>query len=260
MAGHRDARDARRRRAGAPVVTVSAHSRHPRVTVCRLPSPDGGEDRCDVNLLDLLLPARCVVCGAGGEQLCAGCRESLPLLRPPFCGRCGAPTVWPVSRCRECSGRRLAFVSARAAVEYDERVRRLVGAWKERGLRRLAAAAAELIAEARRAAERRRRDVRPTRSRARAAARPPPGRAARRRARSSLGAPCAPPGRPDALGPATSAACRSPNAGATSPVRSALPRKRLRACSWSTTSTRAAPPPPRPPRRYARAAPAGSRS
>jgi len=52
-----------------------------------------------------------------------------------------------VARCRECSGRRLAFASARAAVEYDEHVRRLVTAWKERGLRRLAAEAALLIAE-----------------------------------------------------------------------------------------------------------------
>jgi predicted amidophosphoribosyltransferase len=53
-----------------------------------------------------------------------------------------------VARCRECSGRRLAFVSARAAVEYDDRVRRLVAAWKERGLRRLAATAAEVMVEA----------------------------------------------------------------------------------------------------------------
>src|SRR5206468_5208806 len=105
--------------------------------------------RCDVRLrlLDLLLPICCVVCGAGGgEELCAGCRESLPLLEPPLCERCGAPTAWPVSRCRECSGRRLAFASARAAVEYDDRVRRLVAAWKERGLRRLAAEAADAIA------------------------------------------------------------------------------------------------------------------
>jgi ComF family protein len=100
-----------------------------------------------VNLLDLLLPVRCVVCGGSGSggQLCAGCRESLPRLRRPLCERCGAPTAWPVGRCRECSGRRLAFASARAAVEYDERVRRLVAAWKERGLRRLAAEAAELV-------------------------------------------------------------------------------------------------------------------
>jgi competence protein ComFC len=103
-----------------------------------------------VNILDLLLPVRCVVCGGSGSggQLCAGCREGLPRLQPPLCERCGAPTAWPVSRCRECSGRRLAFASARAAVEYDERVRRLVAAWKERGLRRLAAEAAELVAVA----------------------------------------------------------------------------------------------------------------
>jgi predicted amidophosphoribosyltransferase len=42
----------------------------------------------------------------------------------------------------------LAFARARAAVEYDRRVRRIVGAWKERGLRRLAAWAATVVAEA----------------------------------------------------------------------------------------------------------------
>jgi predicted amidophosphoribosyltransferase len=53
--------------------------------------------------------------------------------------------VWPVSRCRDCAGRRLSFASARAAVEYDEAVRRIVGGWKERGLRRLALEAAALV-------------------------------------------------------------------------------------------------------------------
>jgi predicted amidophosphoribosyltransferase len=98
-----------------------------------------------VNIINLLLPARCVVCASSGEQLCGGCRESLPLLRPPLCERCGAPCAWPVARCRECSGRRLAFASARAAFEYDGSVRRFVAAWKERGLRRLAAEAADLV-------------------------------------------------------------------------------------------------------------------
>ena len=102
----------------------------------------------DVKLLDLLLPVRCVVCGAGGAQLCASCRERLPRLEPPFCDRCGAPTAWPVARCRECSGRRLAFASARGAVAYDDDVRRLVRAWKERGLRRLAGEAAEVVTAA----------------------------------------------------------------------------------------------------------------
>ena len=99
-------------------------------------------------MLDLLLPRRCLVCGAGGTQLCGGCLERLPRIGPPLCGRCGAPTAWPVARCRECAGRRLAFASARAAVVYDEAVRRIVGGWKERGLRRLADEAAALVAEA----------------------------------------------------------------------------------------------------------------
>jgi len=98
-------------------------------------------------VLELLLPQRCVVCGCGGRQLCVACREELPGIEPPLCARCGAPTAWPVARCRECSGRRLAFASARAAVGYDAAARRLVHAWKERGLRRLAAEVAQLVGE-----------------------------------------------------------------------------------------------------------------
>jgi len=98
-------------------------------------------------MLDLLLPRRCLVCGADGSQLCASCRAGLPRVEPPLCERCGAPTAWPVERCRECAGRRLGFERARAAVAYDASVQRLVAGWKERGLRRLAEDAAELVAE-----------------------------------------------------------------------------------------------------------------
>jgi predicted amidophosphoribosyltransferase len=98
-------------------------------------------------VLDLLLPRRCLVCGAGGTQLCACCLDGLPRLGPPLCARCGAPTAWPVRRCRECAGRRLAFASARAAVAYDDAVRRLVAGWKERGLRAFAEEAAGIVAE-----------------------------------------------------------------------------------------------------------------
>jgi predicted amidophosphoribosyltransferase len=98
-------------------------------------------------VLDLLLPRRCVVCSLPGTTLCARCTVSLPRLEGPLCARCGAPVVWPVARCRECAGRRLAFASAQAGVEYDEAVRTLVSAWKERGLRRVAALAAAVVAE-----------------------------------------------------------------------------------------------------------------
>jgi predicted amidophosphoribosyltransferase len=97
-------------------------------------------------LLDLILPQRCVACREPGPQLCGGCLDGLPRLNAPICARCGAPTAWPVSRCRECAGRRLAFEHARAAVRYDDAVRRVVAAWKERGLRRLARLAAQVVA------------------------------------------------------------------------------------------------------------------
>ena len=98
-------------------------------------------------LLDLLLPRRCVVCALPGATLCPRCTASLPRLSEPLCARCGAPVAWPVERCRECSGRRLAFASARAGVEYDAAVRALVSAWKERGLRGLASLAASVVEE-----------------------------------------------------------------------------------------------------------------
>ena len=98
-------------------------------------------------LLDLFFPWRCVVCGGPAKALCVPCGDALRRLGAPRCERCGAPTAWPVERCRECSGRRLAFATARAAVAYDDRASLLVAAWKERGLRKLAELAAELVCE-----------------------------------------------------------------------------------------------------------------
>jgi predicted amidophosphoribosyltransferase len=98
-------------------------------------------------LLDLLFPRRCVVCSLPGAALCPRCTISLPRIEGPLCARCGTPTAWPVARCRECTGRRLAFASARSAVEYDPAVRAVVSAWKEHGLRGFAPLAADVIAE-----------------------------------------------------------------------------------------------------------------
>jgi predicted amidophosphoribosyltransferase len=98
-------------------------------------------------VLELLLPERCAVCERPGEPLCEPCRGALVRLSPPVCERCGSPGAWPVRRCAECSGRRLAFARARAAIVYDERARALVRSWKEHGRRRLALEAAALVAE-----------------------------------------------------------------------------------------------------------------
>jgi ComF family protein len=100
-----------------------------------------------LRFLDVLLPERCAVCGRGESVICGPCTAELTFLRGPLCARCGAPTAWPVERCAECAGRRLAFATARAAVAYEGVARSLVAAWKERGLRSLAAIFADLVAE-----------------------------------------------------------------------------------------------------------------
>ncbi len=98
-------------------------------------------------MLDLLFPRRCVVCRSPGDELCLSCRVGLRRIPLPLCERCGAPTAWPVRRCGECAGRRLAFATARAAIVYDDAARALVRSWKERGLRGLAPIAAELVVD-----------------------------------------------------------------------------------------------------------------
>jgi predicted amidophosphoribosyltransferase len=98
-------------------------------------------------VLELLFPQRCLVCRRLGGQICSSCRGALRRIQPPLCTRCGAPTAWPVERCRECAGRRLAFATARGAVAYDDAVRALVHGWKERGLRGVAGVTAMVVAE-----------------------------------------------------------------------------------------------------------------
>ena len=96
-------------------------------------------------LLDVVLPRRCAVCGRVGMSLCDACLSRLHRCAPPWCKRCGAPGPWPVRRCTECSGRRLAFASARGAIVYDGGARAFVASWKERGRRDLAVVAAKLV-------------------------------------------------------------------------------------------------------------------
>ena len=98
-------------------------------------------------MLELLFPERCAVCARPGAALCEPCRSNFVRLSPPVCERCGSPGNWPVKRCAECSGRRLAFARARAGIVYDSRAKTFLRSWKEHGRRRLATEAAALIAE-----------------------------------------------------------------------------------------------------------------
>jgi ComF family protein len=113
-------------------------------------------------VLDLLLPARCLACGAAVEsqgRLCAACWRSLTFLVPPQCRVCGYPLPHAQAEaplCGRCAVAPPAYDRARAALRYDEKARSLVLAFKHADRtdtagafgRWLARAGAELLADA----------------------------------------------------------------------------------------------------------------
>jgi ComF family protein len=89
--------------------------------------------------LDLLLPPRCLGCGAtvaGQGQLCAGCWSALRFLQPPWCRICGLPLPHAAAGapiCGACAQAEPPFDRGRAALAYDEASRGLILAFKHGG-------------------------------------------------------------------------------------------------------------------------------
>ena len=210
-------------------------------------------------MLDLLLPQRCLACGRSGAAVCDACLESLPWIEPPLCERCGARP----------RGRSAAAPNAPAAASRSRRpappspttsaCARIVAGWKEHGLRRLAATAADLVAAAIPRPPVEALTYVPADRDSPARARPPSRASASRESSASAGScPSSTHSRARGRGRA-SAARASPTDAATSAPRS-RPRpsaRRARSVSW-TTSTRPARPRPRAPRRSEGSAPAGA--
>ncbi|HSJ04122.1 MAG TPA: ComF family protein [Verrucomicrobium sp.] len=91
--------------------------------------------------LDLLYTRRCESCEkhleAGREGaarwLCSPCLDKLPVLKAPFCSRCGEPyegAITDVFQCGNCHDLRLHFEYAVAAYRADETVRELIHRFK----------------------------------------------------------------------------------------------------------------------------------
>ena len=113
-------------------------------------------------LLDLLLPPRCLACGAvvaAEAPLCPACWAKLSFLAPPFCACCGLPFAHDLGTgalCGACAAKPPVFQRARAVFRYDEASRGLILAFKHGDrldavppfARWLAAAGADLLAEA----------------------------------------------------------------------------------------------------------------
>lgn len=97
-------------------------------------------------LLSLVVPRVCAGCGSPGRLWCEPCIAELEPVGMPACARCGAPTRWAVTSCRECAGWEPAFATAWAAVAHRGSGAALVHVWKDRGLD-LADVAARAIEE-----------------------------------------------------------------------------------------------------------------
>ena len=92
--------------------------------------------RAATTVLDLLLPPRCLGCGAilrDQASLCAGCWARLAFIEPPLCRSCGYPLPHALPEepiCGSCAAAPPVFDRARAALRYDEGSRGLILAFK----------------------------------------------------------------------------------------------------------------------------------
>ena len=88
------------------------------------------------SVLNAVLPARCMLCGATVAEdgaLCAGCWDMLNFLGPPCCDRCGYPFEYEApdaTECAACVRRPPQFDRARAVFAYDEASRALILSFK----------------------------------------------------------------------------------------------------------------------------------
>jgi ComF family protein len=112
--------------------------------------------------LDVVLPPRCLACGAVvGEQgaLCPDCWAAIDFLAPPLCARCGFPFDFEAADaelCAACRTRPPVYDRARAVLRYDVASRGMLLAFKHADRtdlapyfgRWLARAGAEFLAEA----------------------------------------------------------------------------------------------------------------
>lgn len=94
--------------------------------------------------LDLLFPQRCVSCGREGDYICQSCRQSLLLITPPVCPRCGRPQPDGVL-CSGCVNWQAEIDGIRSPFIFGGVMRQAIHELKYRNLRALAAPLAKLL-------------------------------------------------------------------------------------------------------------------
>ena len=92
------------------------------------------------NLLQLLFPRRCPVCGQivlpEGALICAGCVRKLHFIRQPSCKKCGAELISDREEyCPECKRHQRSFESGVALIRYNEAAQKSMAAVKYKNRR-----------------------------------------------------------------------------------------------------------------------------
>ena len=100
-------------------------------------------------LLDLVYPARCLVCMRLGERpLCSDCIDSITPLSAPYCDRCGEPVEASRLVCETCeAGPEPAFAWSQAVGQYSGVLRTAIHRLKYERRGALAEPLGELLAE-----------------------------------------------------------------------------------------------------------------
>ena len=100
-------------------------------------------------VLDVMFPPRCLGCSERGVALCARCAESVGVIVPPLCARCGRPWPAPLPTCRDCPPEGIDL--ARSPFLYEGPIAAAIRGMKFGGWRalapRLAAAIAAVLPE-----------------------------------------------------------------------------------------------------------------
>jgi len=96
-------------------------------------------------LLDLILPPRCVGCRRVGEWLCSRCLDQAPFIEPPFCARCGDMVVGE-GLCARCRTSPLQIERIRSVVYFEGMFRETIHWLKYRGRTALAEPLGSLMA------------------------------------------------------------------------------------------------------------------
>lgn len=84
-----------------------------------------------IGLIDLLFPARCLVCQRAGGLLCDRCAQAVEPISGPLCARCGRRQQQPTHLCRSCQLLGDSPLQAvRAAALHTHPLRELIHAFK----------------------------------------------------------------------------------------------------------------------------------